>query len=191
MLEGQYDINLIRNNAAEDYVHSCQGLWIVAEINGAVDNQALHMAVSKFGGRFPNRLIVVLTKACIFDKGVLKRLRDDGVDMTEHDFLEEKFCNLQNQIANEDRKLGRPNISTKKYEQARLRKQGFQIDLNEAEESLYATGLHSEMTLSSRNCSRSWSVTWQRTKISPYWPRAQSTTEFTQAQVIDALLSWA
>lgn len=110
----------------------------MAEINGAIDNHALHMTVSKFAGRFPNRLLVVLTKSDIVDEGVLKRLRDDSVDMTEHDILDNDVRSLQKQHTQAKLQLDNPEISDKKYQQVLSRSRKLRVELNEAKHKLYA-----------------------------------------------------
>jgi len=113
------------------------------------------MAVSKFAGRFPDRLIVVLTKADVVDEGVLKRLRDDGVDMTEHDALEKKVRDLQGQLTKLDQKLGKRKISAIKYEQVLLRRKIFRSNSTKQRTVCTSTGLNSATTLSWGGCSRS------------------------------------
>lgn len=150
MLEGQNDIDPIRNNAAQNYVPDCQGLWVTAEVNSAIDNQALHMTVSKYAGRFPGRLLVVLTKTDMVDEGVMKRLRDDGVDMTELDLLEENVHKLQKRLTKADLLLGNRKTSMEKYQKALQQSKDLQIALHEAEHELYAykVGLRNDIVRS-------------------------------------------
>lgn len=131
-------MNPIRNNAAQNYVPDCQGLWVTAEVNGAIDNQALHTTVSRYAGRFPGRLLVILTKTDIVDEGVMKRLQDDGVDMTKHDLLKDKVRKLQNRLKKANLQLRSRETSVEGLQQVLESRRKSQDELDRAEHELYA-----------------------------------------------------
>ena len=96
------------------------------------------MTVSRYAGRFPGRLLVILIKTNIIDEGVLKRLRDDGVDMAQIDSLEKNGRKLQRQLTKADLQLDDRKASAEKYQKVLLRRRDLQIELSEAERELYA-----------------------------------------------------